>query len=104
MRSYFLEALENGGHLDEDQRGRHPKVKWLLDNPVLRKQFEDYVIKNGNKKGEKNMSSQDLLKFVNTQIFKVNPLVETNTLTVHFFSPQFCSGRGAGCALDEGRK
>jgi hypothetical protein len=60
-----------GGFFTEESRGQHAKVKWLLEDSKLRTRFEDYVLKNGNKKGERNMSALDLEKFVNNDLFKV---------------------------------
>ncbi len=71
VQGYHVDAVETGGVFWESLQGQHPKVHWLLENPAYRQQFEDYVLQNGNKVGEKNMSKRDLVHFVNNVIFKV---------------------------------
>jgi len=71
VSKYVQEFNNSNGTFLESLQGHHVKVKWLLDNEDLRKRFEGYVLANGNKKGEKNMTERDLLRFVNEDIFKV---------------------------------
>ena len=71
VQKWHVEAVLGGGFFTEESRGQHAKVKWLLEDSKLRTRFEDYVLKNGNKKGERNMSALDLEKFVNNDLFKV---------------------------------
>ena len=63
-----------GGGFLPSQQGHHAKLKWLLDDEVLRKQFVDYVEKHGEKKGEKNMTVAQLVNHTNDVIFRVGTL------------------------------
>jgi hypothetical protein len=63
----------------------HAKVKWLLDDPVLERQFKDYVEKHGEVKGSKNMTMKGLLDYTNNVIFKfatLTPLL-TKPVCIH---------------------
>ena len=74
MKDYHHEfEAERRGFLPP-QQGHHAKLKWLLDDEGLRKQFADYVEKDGEKKGEQNMTVAQLANHANDVIFWVGTL------------------------------
>ena len=52
VRDYVRDGDKTCGLFTPSQQGHHAKVKWLLDDVVLRQKFISYVEENGVRKGE----------------------------------------------------
>ncbi|KAK7242115.1 hypothetical protein SO694_0015408 [Aureococcus anophagefferens] len=71
IKSYYHEFEKERGRFVPSDQGHHVKVKWLLQDENLRRQFEAYVNLHGEKKGAKNLTVSGLLKYTNDVIFKM---------------------------------
>jgi len=59
------------GSFQISHQGQHAKTKWLLSDPKYQDKFVEYVKKEGERKGEKNLTAEELTRWVNDQLFLV---------------------------------
>lgn len=89
MKSWTAEKF------DKSLRGCHPKIRWALDDNVIKQRARDWVRAHGQEKGKPPMAGADFAQWVNTELLPSIPEPEVDSDAKEKTRPQQISAKQA---------